>query len=182
MDLIYFNSPVVLSFFFISLFALILKYITKDVSNVLLFSTYRGSLLSPFTYLRFITHIFGHQSWAHFMNNFLIILIVGPLVEEKYGSTNLLYMILITAFVTGVISFIFSRNRLLGASGIAYMLICLSSFANIASGKIPLTLILVFVFYIVNEIFSSIFMKDGVSHFGHLIGAICGIIFGFFPL
>jgi len=104
------------------------------------------------------------------------------MVEEKYGSINLFIMILITAAITGVINNLFSNYRLLGASGIVYMLIILSSLVNIQSGKIPITLILIFIFYIANEIIASFFKKDNVSHMGHLIGAICGCIYGFYIL
>ena len=180
MNYIYYNSPVVLTFFFISLGVLIFNTISKNTLNVLLFSTYRSSIFSPLTYVRMVTHIFGHQGWSHFMNNYLTILLIGPMIEEKYGSINLLYMIVLTAFLTGILHNIFSRNRLLGASGIVYMMIVLSSFVNIEAGKIPITLILIFIFYLVNEILSSILKLDNISHVGHLIGAICGIAFGFY--
>ena len=99
-----YNSVVILSFFFISLFVLILNYITKGKSNITLFSSYRSNLLNPITYVRLFTHIFGHANWGHFMNNFLYILLIGPMVEEKYGSINLIIMILVTAGVTGIIN------------------------------------------------------------------------------
>ena len=60
------------------------------------------------------------------------------------------------------------------------MFILLSSFVNISQGKIPITLILIFLFYIVSEIRDGLFKKDNISHMGHLIGAICGCIFGYF--
>ena len=60
------------------------------------------------------------------------------------------------------------------------MLIILSSFTNLQAGKIPLTLVLVFLFYIVNEIIDGIIKKDNVSHLGHIIGAVCGCLFGFY--
>ena len=177
-----YNSPVVLTFFFISFIVLLINWITKGKSNNALFSTYRSSMLNPMTYVRLFTHIFGHLNWSHFMNNFLYILLIGPMVEEKYGSINLLIMIAITALVTGVINNLFSNYRLLGASGIVFMLIILSSLVNIQSGKIPITLILIFIFYIANEIISGIFKKDNVSHMGHLVGAICGCLYGFYIL
>lgn len=177
-----YNAPVVLTFFFISFVVLVINWITKGSSNYLLFSTYRSSLLNPLTYLRLITHIFGHLNWSHFMNNFLYILLIGPLVEEKYGSINLIIMILITAGVTGIINSLIGKYRLMGASGIVFMLIIMSSLVNIQSGKIPITLILVFIFYIANEILAGIFKKDNVSHMGHLIGAVCGCIYGFYIL
>lgn len=175
-----YNSVIILSFFFISLFALILNYLTKGKSNILLFSSYRSSIFNPLTYLRLITHIFGHASWNHFMNNFLYILLIGPMIEEKYGSINLVIMILSTAVITGILNTLFSKKRILGASGIVFMLIILSSFVNITTGKIPVTLILICIFYVVNEIISGIFKKDDISHIGHLIGAVCGFVFGFY--
>ena len=175
-----YNAPVVLTFFFISFIVLVINWLTKGSSNNLLFSTYRSSILNPLTYIRLFTHILGHLNWSHFMNNFLYILLIGPLVEEKYGSMNLLIMILITAGVTGIINGLIGKYRLMGASGIVFMLIIMSSLVNIQSGKIPITLILVFIFYIANEIIAGIFKKDNVSHMGHIIGAICGCIYGFY--
>lgn len=174
-----YNSVLILTFFFLSFGTLILKYVTFGKSNKLLFSTYRSSLLNPLTYVRFFTHILGHSDWKHFSNNFIYILLIGPMIEEKYGTVNLLIMILITAGTTGIINHIVGRKRLLGASGIVFMLIMMSSFVNIQVGKIPITLILIFIFYIVNEIIDGILKKDDVSHTGHIIGAIYGTIFGF---
>jgi len=175
-----YNSIVVLSFFFLSLLVLIINKITKGKSNKLLFSSYRSSLLNPLTYVRLFTHVLGHQNRTHFTNNFLYILLIGPMIEEKYGSINLLKMILITAFVTGIINAITSKNRILGSSGIVFMMIILSSLVNLTNNKVPITLILVCLFYIVNEILDEFTKKDNISHLGHIIGAVCGFIFGFY--
>lgn len=174
-----YNSILILTYFFISVAVLILKYVTLEASNDLLFSSYRSSLFNPLTYVRLFTHVLGHSDWKHLSNNFLYILLIGPMIEEKYGTMNLLVMILITAAVIGIINSIIGRKRILGASGIVFMLIMLSSFVNIQEGKIPVTLILIFIFYIVNEIIDGIFKKDDISHSGHIIGAICGCVFGY---
>lgn len=119
MDLInylQYNSVLILTFFFLSFGALILKYISLGASNKLVFSSYRSSLLNPLTYVRLFTHILGHSDWKHFSNNFLYILLIGPMIEEKYGTMNLLIMILITAGITGIINHIIGRKRILGAS------------------------------------------------------------------
>lgn len=177
-----YNSILILTFFFVSLMAIILKYITNGKSNDLLFSSYRSSLKSPLTYIRFFTHVIGHDDWKHFSNNFLYILLIGPMLEEKYGTINLLIMMLITAGIIGIINYIIGKKKILGASGIVFMLIVMSSFVNIQTGKIPITLILIFIFYIVNEIIDGMFKNDNVSHSGHIIGAICGAIFGFLQI
>ena len=173
-----YNSLIILSFFFISLISLILNILTKGKSNDLFFSTYRSSLLNPLTYLRLVTHIFGHANWGHFTHNFLYILLIGPMIEEKYGSLNLLIMILITATVIGLFNSIFTRNKILGASGITFLLIVLSSFVNFSTNKIPLTFILIVLFYVVDEI-RLLSAKDSVSHGSHFLGALCGFIFSY---
>lgn len=174
-----YNSIVILSYFFISLLVLWLGSLTNKKSNKF-FSSGRGSIFNPMTYIRMFTHVLGHSDFNHFKNNFLYILLIGPMIEEKYGSINLLIMILITAFITALINIIISKKQILGASGIAFMLILLSSLVNIESGKIPVTLILIFIFYIVSEIKDGLFKKDNISHLSHLIGAICGFIYGFY--
>ena len=88
-------------------------------------------------------------------------------------------MILATAFLTAIVNFAKGSTRLLGASGIAFMLIALSAFVNVTSNKIPLTLVLIVLFYIVDEVI-KIRKKDSVSHGAHLIGALCGILFGIY--
>ena len=143
-----YNSKVIISFFIISFIAFIFKVLTKNKTNDLLFSSYKSSMLNPLTYVRLVTHIFGHANWQHFMNNFLYILLIGPMIEEKYGSYKLMIMILVTAIITGILNSIFSNKRILGASGIVFMLITLSSFVNIESGKIPVTLILICILYL----------------------------------
>ena len=89
-------------------------------------------------------------------------------------------MLASTAVITGILNILLSKKRILGASGIVFMLIILSSFVNITAGKIPVTLILICIFYVVNEIISGIFKQDDISHIGHLIGAVCGFVFGFY--
>ena len=76
-----YNSPVILTYFIVSLIVLVLGYLTKDKINKLLFCSYRSSLLNPLTYIRMFTHCIGHSGWDHFVNNFLYILLIGPMVE-----------------------------------------------------------------------------------------------------
>ncbi|MBR3069196.1 MAG: rhomboid family intramembrane serine protease, partial [Lachnospiraceae bacterium] len=63
------NAPVTLIFVFICAGATLLNYITRGASNRVLFMTYRGSLLNPLTYVRLLTHVFGHEGWEHFIGN-----------------------------------------------------------------------------------------------------------------
>lgn len=179
MPKITYNSPVTLTFTLAALAATLAGMITKGAATMLLFSVYRTSLLNPMLYLRLFTYVLGHADMAHFMGNFTIILLVGPMLEEKYGSKRFVLMILITAFITGIISIIFfPSTAFLGASGVAFMMILLSSYANSKEGEIPLTLIFVAILYLGSEIINGIFVSDDISQLGHIIGGLCGGGFG----
>lgn len=175
-----FNSPVILGFTLICFVALILSYVTHGLSNNMVFSVYRSSLLNPLTYIRFVGHVFGHAGWNHFIGNIMLILVIGPLLEEKYGSSNILFVILSTALVTGLANYVlFPHVRLLGASGVVFALILLSSFTSIREGSIPLTFILVAVIYIGEQVYDGIFIKDNVSNLTHILGGIVGAGLGY---
>jgi len=124
------------------------------------------------------THTMGHANWSHLINNFTLILLIGPMLEENYGSQTLLVMILITALVTGILNVLLFNSYLMGASGVVFMMILLSSFTNFSHGEIPLTFILVLILYMGVQVFSS-FEQDNISHFAHIIGGLCGSFFGF---
>lgn len=177
---IQFNSPVVLTFSALSLVALILSAITKGASNRLLFSAYRSSLSNPLTYLRLFTHVLGHSGYEHFINNMMLFLVIGPPMEEKYGSRDILLAIIITAFISGIVQMVFFPGiAILGASGIVFMLIVMSSLAGMKDGRIPLTLVLVLLIYLGGEIYTEITQRDNVSQLSHILGGLCGAVIGY---
>ena len=175
-----FNSPVVLTFALLSLLALILDGVTGGFTTSELFCVYRSSLSDPLTYVRFFGHVLGHADYSHYMGNMLLLLLVGPTLEEKYGSRTLLITIAATALITGLVNFIFFPGvALLGASGVVFMMIVLSSFTEMKKGGIPVTLILVVIFYLGGEIMDGIRGSDSISQLTHIVGGVCGIFFGF---
>ncbi len=174
-----YNSPAVLTFAGLSLLALILGKITGDITTVKLFSVYRASLADPLTYPRFFLHVLGHASYSHFIGNILLVLVLGPQLEERYGSAPLIEAMAGTALISGLVQFIFfPGTALLGASGIVFMMIIMSSITGARKGTVPLTMILVFILYIGGEIMDGLFTKDNVSQITHIIGGICGAVFG----
>ena len=179
MGFVQYNSPVVLTFALISLFALLLGNITGHASTFALFSVYRSSFADPLAYIRIFGHIFGHANLEHFFGNFLILLLVGPMLEEKYGAKNVAMLIAFTAVITGLVQIIFFNTALLGASGIVFMFMILASFANMRSGRVPLTLIVVFIIFLGREVISGMTIDDSISRVTHVVGGICGAVFGF---
>ncbi len=174
-----YNSPVILTMTLISAIALLLNFITRGWTNKYIFSVYASGWTNPMTYLRLFTHVLGHADYSHFLGNFMYILLLGPIMEEKYGSKLLLKMIALTAVVTGLLQIIVFKGALLGASGIVFMLILLSSFANYKKGSIPITLILVAILYLSGQIINAVIHpNDGISQMAHIVGGICGTAFG----
>jgi membrane associated rhomboid family serine protease len=174
-----YNSPVILTFTLISTAVLAIDYVTAHflITNFFTVSS-SMSMWNPISYFRLFSHVFGHADWGHLLSNFSFILLIGPLLEEKYGSKIMMEMMFITALLTGIITLIFMNMTLLGASGIVFMLILLSSFANFKAGRIPITFLLIVLLYIGKEVANS-FMQDSISQFAHIFGGICGGIFGF---
>jgi len=181
---IQYNSPVVLTFMFASFGALILDMALNGAAGVLLFSVYRSSPADPLTYLRLFGHVMGHSGFSHFFNNFLIILLVGPTIEERYGHRPVVLMILATAALTGVAHMIFSaETRLMGASGVVFMMIILSSFVSLERGRIPLTLILCVFVFIGQEVVAGVSQSisdnvTNISYASHIAGGALGAAFG----
>ena len=119
-SLIYLNAPITMSFVLLCLFALLMDYLTNGISTIRVFSTYGSSWLSLMTYIRLICHVFGHGGVQHLVSNMLYILLLGPMLEEKYHD-RLIIVILTTAIVTGIIHNILEPHViLLGASGVVF--------------------------------------------------------------
>lgn len=174
-----YNAPVILTFAIISTAVLFISNSSGGLLIKKYFVSYpHMSFTHPLTYLRLISHAAGHQNWNHLIGNFTLILLIGPILEEKYGSKRLLTMMLISAAITGVLNTLLFPTGLLGASGIVFMFIILGSFTNFKSGDIPLTFILVVLLFLTKEALEA-FQKDNISQFAHITGGICGSFFGF---
>lgn len=175
-----YNSPVILTFSLLCVLVLLLDSWTDGWTTGHLFCVYRSSMKDPLFYIRLVGHVLGHADWNHFMGNILLLLVIGPPMEEKYGSKDLLCAILLTALVSGVLQcLLFPYSALLGASGIVFMLIMLSSLSGF-DGGIPLTMLLVAGLYLGQQIYDILFVRDNIANFMHLAGGVCGTCFGFY--
>lgn len=173
-----YNSPVILTFALAATAVLVVDAVM--LGSLMPLFTVGGtmSFANPVDWFRLVSHVLGHGSLPHLFGNLTLILLVGPIVEEKYGSAMLAAMIGMTALVTGVLNIALFSTGLLGASGIAFMLILLSSITNVRKGHLPLTFVLVVVLYLGSEVVSAL-GADNVSQFTHLVGGLCGAAFGF---
>jgi len=174
-----FNSPVVLVLALLCTAVTALSYITGEVSTWRFFCVYPSSLYDPLTYVRLFGHVLGHADWEHLMGNMMYILMLGPMLEEKHGSKNILIVIIATAVFTGVMHMLFSESTLLGASGVAFAFILWASITTSRENEIPLTFILVALLYIGQQVYEGITSPDDVSQITHIIGGAVGSVMGF---
>ena len=73
------------TFSLLSLAVLLISQATGGTLMNRYFTLYRSSWSDPLTYLRLFTHVLGHADYSLYMSNMLLLLLVGPPLEEKYG-------------------------------------------------------------------------------------------------
>jgi GlpG protein len=172
-----FNSPVILTFSFLCAGVYLLNHpfgLAEDLFRLMP----EWDFSSGKWYFRLFSNALGHANSDHLMGNLAFILLLGPIVEEKYGAKNTAIMLFSTAIVCSLIHLTYSNNSLLGASGIVFMLILLTSLVNFKQGEIPLTFLLIVLVYIGKEVMGT-FADDNISHTTHIVGGIVGAVFGF---
>ena len=179
-----YNAPITLTFAIVSTVVfLVSRFLT---GNLLIGSWFSVGGIGSFSFgslqswVTLFTYVLGHSSFEHLIGNLMLLLLLGPLLEQSYGEINLLIMILITALVAGVLNVLIFPTGLLGASGIVFMMILLASFTNFGKGEVPLTFILVVLLWLGKEVWSALMPpNDNISQFAHIIGGFCGALFGF---
>jgi GlpG protein len=175
-----FNSPIVLGFVIMCFVVMVINFLSFGKSTPFLFTTYHSPLNEPLTYVRLFTHVLGHGNWEHYVGNMMYILLLGPMLEEKYGSKRILQVIVVTALVTGLINYlVFWKVALCGASGVCFAFILLSSFTSFKEGELPLTVILVAAIFLGQQVYDGIMIKDNISNMAHIFGGIVGGVIGF---
>ncbi len=174
-----FNSPVVLAFVFICVAVQIASTITGGMITRTFFTSRIGAPFDPLVLFCSVSHIFGHAGWEHLINNMSYILLLGPLLEEKYGSVRLVWIMLASALAASVANAVLLHTAVVGASGIVFTFILLSSITGLKEGELPLTFLLVAALYFGQQIYGALFVRDNVSYLGHIAGGVVGAVVGF---
>jgi GlpG protein len=98
------NAPVTLGFAFVSFVQILVASLTHGAGTSLFVSPHTFDFFSIQSWFASVLHVVGHANFEHFSGNILFIMLLGPMVEEKYGSTQLLFMIIGTAIATSVVN------------------------------------------------------------------------------
>ncbi|UKI55423.1 MAG: hypothetical protein L6V90_12630 [Treponema succinifaciens] len=142
---------------------------------------------SALSYVKLVIYPFGGENSTSFFLNIGFILLLGPVLEERYGSIMLALMIFITSLVGGVLTACVSTFGIYGCGGIVFMMIILSVLSVFIKKQLPVSWIFIFALYLAFSLFSGKkisgfmpFMQNNVPVFIQLASGICGSLFGFF--
>lgn len=172
-----FNAPFTLMLTFVALVVLILQEFLQIRTSLTVLDG-RFSFTDWTDYVSLLGYGVGHGNWTHYLGNFSIILLVGPILEKKLGTKTLVVYTAITTIVTAIFHVLFWEHGLMGASGIAFMMIVLVSLVDRKGSEIPLTFVLIFVLFVGKE-FLQAFKPDQVSQFAHIAGGAMGVVLGY---
>ena len=177
---IQYNAPVTLTFALLSLLALALNELTDGWTTQNLFCFYKSALTDYLTYPRAVLHVLGNTSLTTCTGNIIVMLVVGPAAEERFGSAKVFVAVLLTAIAGALIMwFLFPQSTIMGASGVLFCMMMLTSFASMRGGAIPITLILVIILYLGSEILQAVTGTAGLPELTHIAGGVVGLLLGF---
>ena len=174
-----FNSPVVLGFVLICVAVQVASTLTGGMTTRMFFTSRGGMPTDLVSLLCLVTHVFGHAGWEHLIGNMGYILLLGPLLEEKYGSVRLVWIILASALAASISNALLLHVGVVGASGVVFTFILLSSVTGLQEGELPLTFLLVAVLYLGQQVYGAFFVRDNISYLGHIAGGVVGSVVGF---
>ncbi|MCR5188311.1 MAG: rhomboid family intramembrane serine protease [Treponema sp.] len=135
-------------------------------------------LSSPLSYFRLVLYAFGAANWTALLANLLFLLLLGPAMEERYGSVVIGIMVFVASLFSGVLNAAFSTVSLRGCAPVVFMMVFLNAFMSLSKKKIPLSFLLIFALLISYEIID----KTSGNVIGIIIciaGGLCGSLFAF---
>jgi len=189
-----YDAPITLTFVLVSLFLALLNglVLKNRLDYILLSSPTRIGGELPFdaqnisSYIKLVLYIFGSNSWGSLFSSLVFILLLGPTIEEQYGSIIIGIMILISALFAGVLNACFCTQCLRGPIAIIFMLIFLNAFISFSKKKLPLSFVLAFVLFILFIIFDQKGLDNPRTPLDLLVtiivtvaGGLCGGLFAF---
>ena len=136
---------------------------------------------SPLSYLRLVLYSFGAASASTLVCNMIFVLLLGPSMEERYGTVVIAIMMTVCILFSGVLTACFSKTSLTGCSAVIFMMIFLNSFVSLSKKKIPVSFVVVFFLFIFREIFElgAVSVAEGIKIIINIAGGLCGSLFAF---
>ena len=130
-----------------------------------------------------VGHVLGHSCWSHLQHNLALILLTGPACEASLGAAPLSKVIVWTSLASAAshVALAPTGSVQLGASGVVFAFIMLSSLLQRRRQQLPLTFVLTAMLWLHNELrgFASTEPStQHIAHSAHVVGAAVGTYFG----
>ncbi|MBK8052746.1 MAG: rhomboid family intramembrane serine protease [Saprospiraceae bacterium] len=144
-------------------------------------------LYRPFTIgfepVQIVTHMFSHADIPHLFFNMLGLYMFGSMVEASLGPKRFLILYLTSGLAASALQMLLSPSPILGASGAVFGIT--TAFATMFPNTqlmllfppIPLKAKYMAILFIGIGLYSGLSgSNDGIAHFAHVGGAICGFL------
>lgn len=181
-----YDSPVSLSFVILSVLILVLDLtvLKLKLNQSILLSPTSSAGAFPFAFsdvksiFRLFLYIFGGTDKTVFLTNCLLIILMGPEMEERYGSIIIGIMIFVAAFFAGVLNACFCKNPMSGCNSVVFMFILLDTILTFSKKRIKATSIAIIALFICREVFIGN-VNGAVGVMITIAGGLCGSLFAF---
>ncbi|MBR4004517.1 MAG: rhomboid family intramembrane serine protease [Treponema sp.] len=197
-----FDSPVVLTICAVSTLVFIFDtFVFKGKAVQVLFSCPMAhgenvfKFSNPLNYLNLLLHVFGSSGAPAFFVNTLLLLAMGPQLEERYGSLMLGLMCGIAVLVTGVLTACLGIQPVMGTMCLVFLMIFLASLTTLSKNSLLASWTAGLVMFTAYSLYSGFqnpavervegvnsfifFMQRNVVTFISMAGGLCGSLFGF---
>jgi rhomboid protease GluP len=141
------------------------------------------TLSRPWEVYRLLSFVFAHGDWNHLLTNCITMLLVGPDLEARWGSTGIALIIASVTFTTGILNSLLLSTGLVGSSCITMALLLLSAFSTVSvvtdSQKSLVTLpfsSMLLTGVLIGRELNGFVTEGNVSRFSHLLGISCGLL------
>lgn len=167
-----YDSPVALSFAIITILLFVMNaLVTKGRIDVFFYAPTNSGGAFPFnlkdvaSYLRLVLYQFGYFDLSFLFADLIIILLLGQILEERYGSVIMGLMMFFSTLFSGVLNACFGKEKLCGAASIVIMMVFLNALTSISKKKVSVLSVATIVLVICREIFARNggFLQSGVT-------------------
>jgi membrane associated rhomboid family serine protease len=180
-----YDAPVTLSFIIIALLFFIISLIAPKagIQELLVAPSASGAAKFSFTNIKSILglflYIFNGKDRLLLFTNLLFVALIGPSMEERYGSFIIGIMMFVSGIFAGVLNACFCKDPMYGCSSIVFMLVLLNALMNFSKNKITGTALSMLILFILREAFIENHPNKALGVIIVLAGGLCGSLFAF---
>ncbi len=178
----YFNKKTYITYILLGINGIVFVILNLIINNediLLEYSISKNSLINGQFY-NLITYMFIHVNETHLIFNMLFLLMFGSKLESLLGSIKYIILYILSGIIGGLFICLFDGTSTVGASASLYGILTSLLFIafinkNIMKIFLTKTLLPILIYGLIESI-----LFTGVSFYGHLGGALFGLLFIFF--